>query len=396
MSLLDGASSIKIFSATIQGRAQLESLANNALKMGIDLYMKEDFRGAVKAFTRAVGLAPDSANAVDAAIYMAKGYLNLDDTENAIKAYKTGIRLDPFRDDTHNQLGNLLFAEGRYNDAVEEYTEAVRINPSASNHYTLGQGFLAAGSYSSAAAQFNKVLSMAPTDPAGNHGLGLLYSKQERYEDAIRQFNIAIQKDDQFFNAYAEMGYAYADMGMMDEAQEQVDNLERVDPMLADAVSRYMYKVESPKMMYAQASSTFLYKMPNGTEVSSLDSYLENANASKTFTMVFHFDKQMDRASVENRINWRIGRSTQTGTGQAYNFGFPVPSTEVAVGPLPESIYWNKDELTATVTFTVKQNATADGTIDPSHIEFKFTGKDIFGNSMDDKFDQYIGFSGVA
>jgi len=49
-----------------------------------------------------------------------------------------------------------------------------------------------------------------------------------------------------------------------------------------------------------------------------------------------------------------------------------------------------------TIIFTVQQNATADDTTDPSHIEFKFTGKDIYGNSMDDKFDQYIGFSGVA
>ena len=64
--------------------------------------------------------------------------------------------------------------------------------------------------------------------------------------------------------------------------------------------------------------------------------------------------------------------------------------------PVAENVYWNEKELKAILSFTVAQNASADGTIDPSHIEFKFTGKDIYGNSMDDKFDQYIGFSGVA
>jgi tetratricopeptide (TPR) repeat protein len=396
MSLLDGASSIDIFSAANQGPAHLQSLANNALKSGIDLYIKKDFRGAIKEFTRAIGLAPDSAYSVDAANYMAKGYLNMDDPENAIKAYKTGIRLNPYRDDTHTQLGNLLFAEERFDEAIDEYKEAVRLNPSASNYYTLGQGFLAADNYSSAATQFNKVLSMAPTDPAGHHGLGLSYSRQGRYEDAIRQFETAIQKDGKFYDAYAEMGYAYADMGMMDEAQRQVDYLGHVDPMLADAVSRYMYKVDPPKMKYAQAGSTFLYTMPNDTNVSALDSYLKNADASKSFTMVFQFDKQMDRESIENRFNWQIGRSTQNGPGQSYNFGLPIPSTEVSVSPLPENIYWNEEELSATVTFSIQQNSNADGTIDPSHIEFKFTGKDVYGNSMDDKFDQYIGFYGVA
>jgi hypothetical protein len=52
--------------------------------------------------------------------------------------------------------------------------------------------------------------------------------------------------------------------------------------------------------------------------------------------------------------------------------------------------------MTATVTFRLQQNAAADGTIDPSHIEFKFSGKDIYGNSMDENFDQFMGFSGVA
>ena len=226
--------------------------------------------------------------------------------------------------------------------------------------------------------------------------MGLTYSEQGRYEDAIREFETAIQKDGKFYDAYAEMGYSYADMGMMDEAQRQVDFLGHVDPMLADAVSRYMYKVDPPKMMYAQAESTFLYTMPNNTNVSALNSYLINADASKSFTMVFQFDKQMDRESVENRINWQIGRSTQNGPGQAYNFGLPIPSTEVTVSLLPENVYWDEEELSATVTFSIKQNATADATIDPSHIEFKFSGKDIYGNSMDDKFDQYIGFSGVA
>jgi Tfp pilus assembly protein PilF len=396
MSILDGTTSIDIFSATNQGYAELESLANNALQHGIDLYMKEDYRGAIKEFTRSVGLAPDSEYSVDAANYMAQGYLQLNDPENAIKAYKTGIRLNPYRDDTHTQLGNLLFAEDRFDEAVKEYKEAVRLNPSASNYYTLGQGFLATDSYDSAATQFNKVLNIAPSDPAGNHGLGLTYSRQGRHEDAIRQFQTAIQKDGKFYNAHAEIGYTYADMGMMDEAQLQVDFLEHADSSLADAVSRYMYKVDPPKMMFAHSDSTFLYTMPNNTHVSALDSYLIDESASTTFDMVFQFDKEMDRESVENRINWQIGRSTQSGIGQAYNFNQPISSTEVSVSPYPENVYWNEEELTATVTFSIQQNAAADGTIDPSHIEFKFSGKDTYGNSMDENFDQFLGFSGVA
>jgi tetratricopeptide (TPR) repeat protein len=396
MSLFDAVSSFDLFAAASQSSAQLEFLAGNALKSAIDKYMNKDYQGAVQEFKRAIGLAPNSANSVDAANYMAQAYLQQGDTENAIKAYKTGIRLNPYRDDTHVQLANLYFAEGRHDEAIGEYKEAVRLNPSAGNYYSLGQGYLGTGQYGAAETQFSKVISLQSQDPAGYYGLGQAYSQQERYEDALSQFKMATSKDRQFYNAYAEMGYAYADLGMMDEAQAQVDFLENADPSLASIVSRYMYKVDPPKIMYAHADSTFGYSLINNTSLAALDSYLVNADASKTFTMNFQFDKQMDRESVENRINWQISRSTQSGPGQAYNFNMPIPETEITVQPIPENIYWDETKLMATVTFRITQNSTADGTIDPSHIEFKFTGKDVYDNSMDADFDQFMGFSGTA
>jgi tetratricopeptide (TPR) repeat protein len=392
-----GISSVqKIFDVVNQGSYQLENLANSALSQGIDRYMNADYQGAVKEFQRAVGLAQTSPYSVDAANYMAQAYLKLGDVENAIKAYRTAIRLDPSRDDSHLQLGNLYYAEERYDEAVTEYRQAVKINPTAGNLYALGQAFLGTGSYNDAQEQFKRVLSVSYQEPAGYYGLGLTYSRQGLYEDALRQFNTAIQLDPELYDAYAEIGYTYADMGFMDEAQKQVDFLEKADPALADTLSRYMYKVDPPKILFAHSSGTFPYTLGNNMPVSMLDSYLENGQAEKTFTMVFQFDKQMDRESVEDILNWQIRRSTISGPGRAYNFGQPIASTEISVAPYPQMVCWNQKTLTATVYFKIQQNAAADGTIDPSHIEFKFGGDDIYGLAMDQGFDQFIGFSGVV
>ena len=76
----------QLFNATIRTPDKLESIANNALSHGIDLYMRQDFKGAVKEFQRSIGLAPNASNSVDAASYMADAYLALDDTKGAIKA----------------------------------------------------------------------------------------------------------------------------------------------------------------------------------------------------------------------------------------------------------------------------------------------------------------------
>jgi hypothetical protein len=48
------------------------------------------------------------------------------------------------------------------------------------------------------------------------------------------------------------------------------------------------------------------------------------------------------------------------------------------------------------VLFKVSQNSSANGTIDPSHINFSFSGKDVVGLSMDKSADMYSGFSKFA
>jgi hypothetical protein len=73
-----------------------------------------------------------------------------------------------------------------------------------------------------------------------------------------------------------------------------------------------------------------------------------------------------------------------------------VPSTEISIPPYPDYIYYDSEASTATVYFTIHQNASADGTIDPSHIEFKFNGEDRYGFTMDPERDQFSGFSKVA
>jgi tetratricopeptide (TPR) repeat protein len=372
-----------IFSATIQQPAQLESLANNALSKGIDLYRHQDYEGAIREFRRSIGLAPHSTYSTDASNYMANAYMALGDTDGAVKAYKNALRLSPNQDDTYISLGNLYFADGKYDEAAEAYEKAVKIWPSSDNHYALGQAYLYlnAGRYSEADREFNTVLRMEPDKPGGYYGLGLNLSKQGRYEDAILQFKEAIRIDPKFYNGYAELGYAHADLGEMDEAQRIVEILEPIAPELADTLSRHMYKVDTPKFMFAFANEGFNYHLPN---------------AEKTFKMIFQFDKEMDRESVENVLNWNIGRSTQSGPGQAYNYGYPLPNTEVTLPPIPKSVYYDEEDLTATVYFDIRQNAAGDGTIDPAHIEFTFTGEDAYGNKMNPKYDQFLGFSGVA
>ena len=385
-----------MFVSSIQQGQQMEQLANTALSQGMDLYRDEKYAEAADAFRRSVALSPTSPYAQTSADYMASSYIKIGRIDKAAEAYKTSMQLDPTSDAPVVKLANLYFAEGQYRDAQIHYEKAVRLNPSANNYFSLGQTHLSMGDYLEAESDFTRVQRMEPRSVNGYYGLGQAYNKMERYDDAVLQFQAAIAQDGEFFTAHAELGYNYADMGQMEDAQELVSFLEENDADLADTLSRYMYKVDPPQIMFSSSNSSFPKTMPMRTPLSALDSYLVNANASQTFTMEMQFSKKMDRESIENIYNWSITRASGSSMIDKYNFGFSIPDTEVALQAYPDYVYYDDQNLTAKLTFSIQQNETADGTIDPAHIVFQFNGEDIYGNNMNPDFDEYSGFSGVA
>lgn len=385
-----------LFANPLQQQQQLEQLANNTLSQGIDHYQGGRYKEAATAFKQALSMAPASPHAQNAADYLAMSYLQQGRNDKAADAYESGIRLDPTSDFFHVKLAKLHFADGHYQDARSAYENAVRLNPSASNRFSLGQAYLQLDEHNLAATEFNQVQRLEAAEPAGYYGLGQTYAKMKRYDEAILQFQEAIKKDATFYSAYAELGYTYADMGRMHDAEAMVKELQTKDAGLSDTLARYIYKVDPPKIMFASAASSFLYTLPMRTPVAALDSYLANAGASRTFKMAFQFDKEMDRSTVENRFNWHIARASGGGPGNQYNFGFTIPDTEIMPPAIPDYVYYDDRNMRAVVSFTLSQNDTADGTIDPSHIAFKFKGQDKFGNAMDPNADEFTGFSRVV
>ncbi|MBR9979521.1 MAG: tetratricopeptide repeat protein [Desulfatitalea sp.] len=374
---------------------QLTTLAQQALGTGIDKYRNKDYKGAAQEFKRALGLDPQSEYAIDATKYLAMSHERLGETDKAIKTYVDALKVYRDRDELQIALGNIYYAEERIGEAIEAYEKAVRIYDDPNNRFALGQAYLKSGRHSDAADQFSRVIKMDSKSPNGYFGLGQAYGAQKQYADAITQFERAIQRNRQFYAAYAEIGYMHVDSGDMRKAEEVKSDLERKDAGLAETLGNYISQKTAPKMMFAYAHSSFPFFMRPKTKVAALNGYLSNANTSHNFSMIFQFSKEMDRESVENVLNWSIARSSGNGAGRDYNFGMRVPDTEVRSPTMPLSIYYDAKEMTATVRFSIRQNADANGTIDPSRLVFAFKGSDSDGNAMNPKFDQYMGFSGT-
>ncbi len=395
-------SSDSLFTFSAQNNAQKETFSQRMLSTGLDQFASKQYELAIGNFKRAVSMAPTSDAALNAYDYMARAQLTQGDTEAAIASYTKALKIAPKRDDLHMQLGKIFTTLDRYDEAREQYELAVKYNPSAANRYALGQGYLGAGQFSDAIQQFEQVRQQGPKEPFGYFGLGQAYARQGDHNAAIRAFQSAIAIQYDYLDAYSEMGYAFVDSGQMDQANDVVDALNTMSPndtSLANSLSQYIYEKARPKMTSVYTSdlySPFISSLGPRTSLNGLSSYLANAGDEHTFAMVFQFNKPMDFASVENVFNWSIARASGTGRADGYNYDMMLPASEVTPPPRPMAVYYNRQEQTATVLFNLRQNETANGTLDPSHINFTFNGKDAVGLSMDKSADMYSGFSGFA
>ncbi|MBN1548834.1 MAG: tetratricopeptide repeat protein [Syntrophaceae bacterium] len=385
-----------LFSATMPTTAMMENIAGSALGRGIDALMAKDYNTAIREFRHSISLSPFSDNALSAFEYMAKALEGSGKTQQAITTYKQAIDVFPSADGLNLALGNLLYSENRYEEALAQYATAVRKNNAVSqNFYSLGQGYLALGRYDEAEAQFKKVIQMSPQDSGGYYALGQAYRMVGRYDEAKTQLDKALSIEKDSDNAHYELGMVYALQQQISKAQAELAILKENDSSFFTDLQYTINENSAPRFILAYVNGLNLASAP-GTQVSSLDPSLAEPGASKNFTMTFVFDKDMDLASVQNIANWNISRSVSIETGGFYNWGRQIPETEISLSPMPLNVAYDPDLLTAKVTFKIAQNDSGNGTIDLSHLVFKFGGEDIYGNAMDTAKDQYNSFSAIV
>jgi Tfp pilus assembly protein PilF len=165
---------------------------------GLFFLDQEDYTTALKAFSEAT--TRDPRDALAAWIMMGCCDQKLHRYEDAIRDYTQVIRINPNIGYAYLHRGDAFYNLNRFEDALRDYTQAIRIDSNSAMAY-LGR----AGSY----LNFN------------------------RHEDAIRDFTIALRLDANLALAYFGRGIAYKGLGRLDEAWADQGRLRQLDPNLA-------------------------------------------------------------------------------------------------------------------------------------------------------------------
>ncbi|MBI5749435.1 MAG: tetratricopeptide repeat protein [Nitrospinae bacterium] len=120
-------------------------------------------------------------------------YANHGNLNEAIKEYKTAIRLKPDYLNGYNNLGIAYASHGNLNEAVKEYKTAIRLKPDDPlPYYNLGNAYGKQGRWQEAIEAYKTSLSLKPDSADTHYKLGLVYFLQEHYQEAFLEWNTVI------------------------------------------------------------------------------------------------------------------------------------------------------------------------------------------------------------
>ena len=139
--------------------------------------------------------------------------------------------LDPDSDLFH-ALQAETYADGeKYLDAIREYQEVFRRNPSFPDiHFALGQVYWKMEQISLAEEQMRLALREDPAHPLANYYLAQILMKTQNLNEAIPLLQTSVKSDPQFMLAHFELGKCYLAQGNLQDALEVLLKAAELEP----------------------------------------------------------------------------------------------------------------------------------------------------------------------
>ena len=134
-----------------------------------------------------------------------------------------------------SRMGSYAVVGKDWNKAIECFTKAIELNPSAEIHNNRGTAFYKKGIYDKAINDYNKSIEINPKIAEAYYGRGTIYAKRELHNEAIADFNRAIKINPKLEEAYLNRGTVYAKKGLNNEAIEDWTKAIYLNPIDAEA-----------------------------------------------------------------------------------------------------------------------------------------------------------------
>ena len=209
----------------------------NYLSYGALFYQRGYLEQAEASFQRALRDDPSSAEALYG---IGSVYLNQSKNAAAREVFERAVKLPANYPDTlpdaWNNLGVIATREGRVDDSVPCFQEALRLNP---NHLlsldNLGNAYRSQKRWDDARKVLMHALEVAPQDPEANYSLGMVFAQLNDTDKAYEYLQTALRVRPVYPEALNNLGVLYLVTQRRDQAVASFEQCIRVAPAFDQA-----------------------------------------------------------------------------------------------------------------------------------------------------------------
>ena len=180
--------------------------------------------------------------------------------DEAVSCHRRAIALKPDYAEAHNNLGSALRDSKRPDHAVASYRQAISIKPDfAMAHMNLGDTLLALGRLDEAAWSYRRVLHFRPDSVEAHNNLGNALRDSGRLEEAAASYRCAVAIRPDYAKLHNNLGNALLDLGRIEEAVASYSRALELEPDFAKAHSnlgsafRELAKLDEAEASYRRA-----------------------------------------------------------------------------------------------------------------------------------------------
>ncbi len=151
--------------------------------------------------------------------------------QSAVENFTQAIRLDSNNYQVYKSRGNTFYRLGNYQQAKTDATKAIELNPeSADAYYDRGFSLYGLGKYQEAITDYTKAIALNSRHAYAYYGRGLALVQMNDNRGANENFSTAIRQRPNYVEAYLQRGILRRRLRIYQTAMEDFDAIIRINP----------------------------------------------------------------------------------------------------------------------------------------------------------------------
>lgn len=211
-----------------------------AYAMGKIYYKKKEYNKAEMYFNKSITINKEFVNGY---FYIALTEYRLNKKDKSKYYYERATQIDPTFYVAFANLAQVYKSEKNYNEAIKNYTKALKLNNNYKYHYKIAECYESLQKFDDAIDSYITSITLNPKNDSTSQkyvinsyiGIGVIENNRGRYSETIKYINQGLELDNTNVNLYAISAYANMKLNNYSDAIEQYNFVIKNNPSFIEA-----------------------------------------------------------------------------------------------------------------------------------------------------------------